>query len=692
MKRILGVFAFLLCVLGVAFSQNAPQTMSYQAVVRDANGQLCVNKQVAVVVSLVQNNILGDVVYTESHSVTTNANGLMTLEIGQNKSFNDIDWANGPYYIKTETEVNGSVIEATSQLLSVPYAKYAETAGNMDDYVTKSEIDKYVDQRTREVIAYIFKNSALKSKTEDGGYSEEVFFETLQELASDPENLKDASENDFEPIEESELNGESIVKSQNFDSENDDSQLLSAEDCGIEQKFYNQLTKDPNNWDYQLGDFIGYYITGKPSYINAVYKYGKDSLKHVMEENLSNDYEKWESTSTNVYSKDYTMEVLTELLEEDFDKYKDIAGANSRLGKDKVEQLLKEWTEEDYDSWSETARKELGDAAVDKILEDLLEEDYDKYVEKAKTENNGAVYQKYANKGVNADGSIEAIFSISETEKIKFSRGNLQYQASTKTWRFAENQFDAVAGNSDNHAGENGGNVYVGSVKCDNINVSSSYSGWIDLFAWGTSGKQVSGYDYTAYLPYSVSGDVEDYFPGESLSGTQADWGTNSISNGSGKWRTLTHEEWDYLYQNCLENSRFGCATITTKHGSQTIEIQGFVLLTEGWKTPNGISFVANTNSFGSNKYTESQWFKMQANGAVFFPASGVRKISDKSSRSNKVWLTSTKTYAAYWTATAQKIESANSYWFVESADKGVQQQTYTKTAGMCVRLVQDVK
>ena len=59
---------------------------------------------------------------------------------------------------------------------------------------------------------------------------------------------------------------------------------------------------------------------------------------------------------------------------------------------------------------------------------------------------------------------------------MKFSKGNLQYQASTNTWRFAEYQFDAVSGKSNNHVGENGGNVFVNNVKSDNVNVSSNVS------------------------------------------------------------------------------------------------------------------------------------------------------------------------------------------------------------------------
>ena len=78
--------------------------------------------------------------------------------------------------------------------------------------------------------------------------------------------------------------------------------------------------------------------------------------------------------------------------------------------------------------------------------------------------------------------SITGGFTINEDgDKVIFSQGNLQYQASTGTWRFAENQYDYV-GNATL------GNVYENGVKCNNALISDSYTGWIDLFGWGTSG------------------------------------------------------------------------------------------------------------------------------------------------------------------------------------------------------------
>lgn len=128
------LFAFLITT---QLQAQAPQKMSYQAVIRNTSGQLISNSTVGVQISVLQGSASGIAVYIERHTSPTNANGLTSLEIGNGTviagSFAAIDWANGPYYLKTETDPNGGTtysIEGTNQLLSVPYALYAATAGN----------------------------------------------------------------------------------------------------------------------------------------------------------------------------------------------------------------------------------------------------------------------------------------------------------------------------------------------------------------------------------------------------------------------------------------------------------------------------------------------------------------------------------------------------------------------------------
>lgn len=132
MKKLFSLLFFAICTL--SFSQ-APQKISYQAVIRNVSNNLITSSPVGMRISILQGSPVGTVVYAETQTPTTNANGLVSLEIGTGSlvsgSFASINWASGPYYIKTETDPTGGTsysIFGTSQLNSVPYALYSETA------------------------------------------------------------------------------------------------------------------------------------------------------------------------------------------------------------------------------------------------------------------------------------------------------------------------------------------------------------------------------------------------------------------------------------------------------------------------------------------------------------------------------------------------------------------------------------
>jgi hypothetical protein len=136
MKKIITICAAILMTANV-FAQS-PNKMSYQAVVRNSSGNLVSNTSVGMKISILQGSSSGSAVYIETHIPTTNANGLVSLEIGGgtlvNGNFSTINWANGPYFIKTETDPSGGInysISGTSQLVSVPYAFHAETASSV---------------------------------------------------------------------------------------------------------------------------------------------------------------------------------------------------------------------------------------------------------------------------------------------------------------------------------------------------------------------------------------------------------------------------------------------------------------------------------------------------------------------------------------------------------------------------------
>lgn len=211
-------------------------------------------------------------------------------------------------------------------------------------------------------------------------------------------------------------------------------------------------------------------------------------------------------------------------------------------------------------------------------------------------------------------GTLPGLFTINVSgEKVVFSQGNLQYQASTNTWRFAEHQYD-----------------YIGNVD-GNTSPSSSQIEWIDYFNWGTS-----GYNHGAncYQPWSTSTSRSDYYAYGSNSknlydakddGTmrgQADWGYNAISNGGNAenigWRTLTKEEWAYIINSRSGDYRYAKGTVHNKNG--------FIIFPDGFTLPEGISITnANTSDAGYTSYSDDDWAALETNGCVFLPATGMR-------------------------------------------------------------------
>lgn len=190
------------------------------------------------------------------------------------------------------------------------------------------------------------------------------------------------------------------------------------------------------------------------------------------------------------------------------------------------------------------------------------------------------------------EGALPGKFSVNDSTQVQFSKGNLQYNANTNIWQFAEHQYD-----------------YIGEENSENLAI-------FDLFKWGTGDNPKLAQVYGEY-------------------DTFIEWGKNKISNGGNSintWRTLSIDEWQYLLHG-RENAEklFGLGAVN--------EIKGLIILPDGWKTPDGSSFVPSTNmglawkddyynnpnenNFDHNLYTTPMWQKMEEKGAVFLPAAG---------------------------------------------------------------------
>ena len=202
-------------------------------------------------------------------------------------------------------------------------------------------------------------------------------------------------------------------------------------------------------------------------------------------------------------------------------------------------------------------------------------------------------------------GAINGLFTINaEGGQVYFSQGNLQYKASTNTWRFAEYQWDYVGTQTPDNNGYYGGTV-IGS---DNKNISGTYNGWIDLFGWGTGNNPTNS------------------TPSSSVYSSFTDWGNNSIINGGNQensgWRTPTNEEWNYIINDRVTASgiRYAKAVVN--------DVKGVVVLPDNWLestyTLNNTN--SNNSDFNSNIINAEEWTNtLESNGAVFLPAAGYR-------------------------------------------------------------------
>lgn len=142
MKKLLNLLLF--CSFISTIYAQAPDRLSYQAVIRNNLDELVVNQEIGIKISILQGDVTGSAIYIEQHSPSTNANGLITIEIGggtvQTGDFATINWGEAIFFLKTEVDPSGGdnyTITGVSQFLSVPYALHAKTAGMVPGMITE---------------------------------------------------------------------------------------------------------------------------------------------------------------------------------------------------------------------------------------------------------------------------------------------------------------------------------------------------------------------------------------------------------------------------------------------------------------------------------------------------------------------------------------------------------------------------
>lgn len=263
-------------------------------------------------------------------------------------------------------------------------------------------------------------------------------------------------------------------------------------------------------------------------------------------------------------------------------------------------------------------------------------------------------------------GIIDGKFTInSNGDQVYFSQGNLQYigSASSPYWKFADNQWDYFGKTT----GQNS----------NNINVDR------DLFGWGTSGWNNGNTCYRPWDTYYLTGSVYGPIGENNLTGTfaNADWGVyNRISNGGNQpnqWRTLTAEEWVYVFNTRTTSSgiRYAMAKVNN--------VNGVILLPDDWNA--SYHTLCNTNNSGvsyiSNVITATEWGTMEQLGAVFLPAAGYR---------NGTTVSLAGSFGNYWSTTNYHGYYAHCLYFYNSSlspqvDSG-------RAFGLSVRLVRPIQ
>lgn len=197
------------------------------------------------------------------------------------------------------------------------------------------------------------------------------------------------------------------------------------------------------------------------------------------------------------------------------------------------------------------------------------------------------------------NGVLEGLFSVAPDKQVRFAKGNLQYNAESDKWRFADRQTD-----------------YVGA---DNLKIKVGYAGWIDLFSWGTSGY------HDKYPTLSVSNPaILGNGANKNIDGTSYDWGIyNRIMNGGdrpGLWRTLSVHEWVYLFTgrpNAYWLHTQGRILVDTTGNGRCVE--GVILLPDNWLDRGFDTLIPST----VYQLSTTEWSVLEYAGAVFLPAAG---------------------------------------------------------------------
>ena len=742
MKKIFTIVAMTFLWI-VSMTAQVPQKLTYQAVIRDAIGNVITNQNLEVQVSILQGSLEGPVIYSENHSTSTTVNGVITLEVGGGKTsydFSSIDWSNGPFYIRSTAELNGKSISVTSQLLSVPYALYAQ----------RSFIANKVDEQFLEDIITARIQSALD---EQNAAWEEKIQKTLDERDAIWQGKLDALEAALDSISAQQATPVDTIPSDTTTIPND---TIPVDTVNVDTTFKSAAINDVLPGIFSMGENLKVHFSrgilqyhgekgmtkfAKNQFDNPGRKYTDfchyppkawiDHFEHGSLSEIACPGSSWDRDQT-LYGNGYDADasairnigewnvpsisnwhyILSEreradslyskaevagvkgyvLLPDDWKTPADLTftpktetcsgNVYDKKTWEKMEALgavfmpcdkywswlwgttylnfsadhaypikIDDWDyENDFIIWDDNDcrftnayRLVVPDSIAVKIMS---EEPAEK--EEIEDEEDPSTPSTYlpdeptdlSNVDMKA-GLLHGKFSVSKTKKVNFSQGNLRYNKISKIWRFADEQYS-----------------HIQSTNWWASHLETTVDGWLDNFAWASSGFACNPLQYFEYdETYGQCLEKKD------LAGTKFDWGVNNpIVNGGNTpniWRTLSKEEWEYLLKREKDGTKLCYPSIVCKNS-------GLILLPDDWDfdpelpytdTPNEEGFA----TYGRNVYSEELWARMEAHGAVFLPCAGLVLTShfwDIGDIGTTIWVE-----GSYWSTTQSAMcISVNTY------------------------------
>lgn len=277
-------------------------------------------------------------------------------------------------------------------------------------------------------------------------------------------------------------------------------------------------------------------------------------------------------------------------------------------------------------------------------------------------------------------GLLKGHFSVSATQKVSFSQGNLQatWNGTSWNWHFAENQWDYIG---------NGGDATVGNELVTNTSPYMSGPGTVDLFGWVGESSEWNGVAQYGVTSSGSYGQTDGY-GNSATESLKSDWGT-TMGNG---WRTLTADECKYIYGVNSGDKRTGSTVGTTSNvyfthaaiNTDGTSVNGMILFPDdGTIDADGATWgTFNNFSAWTTKCTSAQWTALAAKGCVFLPAAGYR---------NNNWASRETESGSYWSSSSPS--SSSTYAIMTSFSYGAFDIVQSpRIYGYSVRLVHDVE